>query len=367
MMNKGRTVLHVPNCGLSFSGVPAVIFSIVENLHDEFDFDVVSPRAKGGREKEFLQYGKLRYLPIYGKPNLIEHITRPIVTFFGIYYLCKKYKYDVIHCHNEADAGICLKAAKMAGVRIRISHSHNTLSPKKIPFLKKIYVQQGRRLIRTYATSCIGCSKEACEALFGSDQRYMVLRNGIDFTKFDITKVDSDDNLRKKRLVHVGRYCFQKNQKFILEVVHFLQRIVPDVSMKLVGYGPDEDELFELRRSYGLEDTVELVSGKNADIPSIYAESGIMIFPSNYEGFGIALIEAQAMGVYCFCSDAITDDANIGMMEKIALDVGAQKWAERIYEYMLYHQIIDMHDVIEMASKFKAESIMKAYEILYSE
>ena len=39
--------------------------------------------------------------------------------------ILKNKKYDVIHCHNEYESGLCILAAFFAGVKIRISHLHN--------------------------------------------------------------------------------------------------------------------------------------------------------------------------------------------------------------------------------------------------
>ena len=52
------------------------------------------------------------------------------------------------------------------------------------------------------------------------------------------------------------------------------------------------------------------------------------------QGFGIALIEAQAAGLHCFVSDTITEESNLGLCEYYSLDSGAEMWAQKISHYM---------------------------------
>ena len=50
------------------------------------------------------------------------------------------------------------------------------------------------------------------------------------------------------------------------------------------------------------------------------------IFQSTFEGFGNVLIEAQAMGLPCFVSEVVTEEADCGRLEFIKLSDGATKW-----------------------------------------
>ena len=129
-------VLHVSCGGLGYGGVSSVILSIVESLHDTFEFGCVVFNSRGGREKIFEKYGNIYRINAYsvnGKRKISEIIFRPFRLYSGIKRICRDNHYDVIHCHNNTEEGICLLAAKHAGIPIRIAHSHNTTSPKKRP------------------------------------------------------------------------------------------------------------------------------------------------------------------------------------------------------------------------------------------
>ena len=116
-------VLHVSYGGLNHGGVCAVIFSIVETLYTRFDFGCVVFRTVGDREKSFEKYGRLHRLSCYrkdGRKSYFEEAVRPFRFFFGIYRICRKYDYQIIHTHNGDDEGICLLAAKAAGYRCEL-------------------------------------------------------------------------------------------------------------------------------------------------------------------------------------------------------------------------------------------------------
>ena len=132
-----KKVLHVSFGGLGVGGVSSVIFSIVEPLHKKFDFDCVVFKKELEREKEFLKYGKLYRIGGYSG-SIFEKIFRSFIMYKGILKICKENKFDIIHVHNQNDAGSVLKAAAKAGVKTRIVHSHNTKTPTKQGILKKI-------------------------------------------------------------------------------------------------------------------------------------------------------------------------------------------------------------------------------------
>lgn len=366
MSDKKIKVLHVPFGGLGYGGVSSVIFSIVENLSNKFLFDSVVFNERCEREQDFLKYGKLHRIKCYpggNFPNFIELILRPFVLFFSIYSLCKKEKYDVIHCHNETEEGICLLAAKLAKIKIRISHSHNTLSPAKKGLLKKLRNYVSKKLISWNATTRISCSKNAGLRLFDKKD-FQVIYNSIDLKKFDYRKREKQTK-NTIRFVNVGRYTYQKNQEFVINIYHKINQFIPDSSLILVGFGEDKDKLNKLIKELNMEDKISLIPGKNVDISNIFANSDYMIFPSKFEGFGIVLIEAQAMGCFCFVSDAIQNEADAGLLMKLSLDLEAEQWSEIICDYINNRPLIDESNLINNLNKYSTDVISKQYESIY--
>ena len=65
----------------------------------------------------------------------------------------------------------------------------------------------------------------------------------------------------------------------------------------------------------------------DADMPKLLSQSSGFLFPSLHEGFGIVLIEAQAMGVKCYASDTVPRATDCGCVIYLPLKDGAKVWA----------------------------------------
>lgn len=364
-MNK-KKVLHVPYGGLAYGGVSSVIFSIVECLHKEIDFDCVVFNTVGDTEKKFEQYGNLHRLKCYaknGKHSFFERLTRDVRLFFGIRKICRAGKYDAIHVHNGDDAGICLLAAKLAGVKVRIAHSHNTPTDKRLPLFKRIKMGINRARVNRYATSKVGCSALACKSYFGTDD-FEVIPNATDTSRFDIRERKDTDG---KSFIHVGRYTYQKNQSFAIDVFERILKRMPGATLTLIGFGEDEQMLRDKINDLGLTESITMVPGEGCNVAEYMARADYMIFPSVFEGFGIVLIEAQAMGVYCFASDAVQPEADAGMLKIIPLGIGADAWAEHITSSIAHGTSVDAAVLEQNIKKFRKEEIAKKYERIYTD
>ena len=358
-MNKTK-VLHISYGGLGKGGVSSVIFSIVENLSDQFDFGCVVFSQIGISEDRFEKIGKLHRVNCYVRGSIIEKIVRPFRMYREVKKICLKERYDVIHCHNGEEEAFALLAAKHAGIRIRIAHSHTTNSPRKISCVKKICYKILRKSINRNATHKVACSTQAAQDFFGNTADVTVIPNSIDLDRYYQDRNGEESHLR---FVHVGRYDYSKNQEFILRVFKIIHQKVSDSSLRLVGFGADEQYLKEKTFEFNLTDSVSFIPG-NTDIPKEYKNADYMIFPSRYEGFGIVLIEAQAAGVYCFVSEAIQPEANAGSLQQLSLNESAETWANVVLSYHAEHPR-KKENKKEFYNRYRAEIVSEKYGELY--
>ena len=76
-----------------------------------------------------------------------------------------------------------------------------------------------------------------------------------------------------------------------------------------------------------------IFTGSREDTYLMYQAMDYFCFPSYWEGLGISLIEAQASGLKCICSENIPDEAKISQLVTTkSLSDGAKKWAEIIID-----------------------------------
>lgn len=325
-----KRILMVSCEGLGNGGVQNVMMNIIRNLSHEYSFDMLLfTDGKRCFDDEMEKYGIIHRIP--NKKTRVDYYIRFFRIFYGTYKLLKQNNYDIIHCNNAYESGICLLAAFWANVKVRVVHSHVVFNPKNGNFIRKIINKFYRLLLNKYSTNRISCSKTSGESIYS--KKFDVVVNPIDLNRFDFRK-------RKKRedetinFVHVGRFCEIKNQVFIVEIISNIRKEIPNVRLTLVGYGDEYKEKIKAAiERHSLKENVDFLP-HDADIPEILGNSDYMIFPSEKEGLGIALLEAQAMGVYCFSSTGVPEEANAGLCEFLDLNLGHKVWAERIVDYI---------------------------------
>lgn len=358
-------VLMICCDGFENGGIQAVIMSIVRTLSNEIQFDaIVFNEGNQYYTDEFLKHGKIhRFHRVAGKgiKKNVDEFTRCVRYEMEFdKFLTENEPYDIIHCHNYFESAPFLKVAKKRGISVRIAHSHNVASTQKrknplYPLLQNYY----KKMIRKYATSRISCSVGAGKYLFDNDD-VLVVNNAIDLDRFNPKKYEAkQDGLIK--FIHVGRFSKQKNQLFLLDVFYCYHKLNPNSTLSIIGFGELESKLNQSIKELELQNAVRLLPS-DSNVAKAYADADFMIFPSTYEGLGISLIEAQAMGLTCFVSEAVQPEADLGLCEFLKLDWGAEKWAMNIANYIelngLKKKYVDM-------SSYDINNIKKKYLEIY--
>lgn len=174
--------------------------------------------------------------------------------------------------------------------------------------------------------------------LFGVNNS-LVLNNGIDFSAFENTQsreaVREREKIPKDAFVvgHVGRFNKQKNHKLIVETFAEIYKQNKNAFLLMIGNGSLQKETEERLKELGLEQRYRILSNRT-DIPDLMNAMDKFLFPSNYEGLGIVLIEAQKVGLECLISHVVPDAAIVSnFVKKIQLDEPAEKWAEEVLRF----------------------------------
>ena len=252
--------------------------------------------------------------------------------------------FDVLHSHVHAYSGFTLALGRLAGIPIRIAHSHNdtrALYPSRGMF-RKLYDVASRRLLSTYCTRGIAVSEPAAEELFGSDwrndNRFQVLHCGIDLSCFETAgpaieneAVRSEFGFSRDALVfgHVGRFDSQKNHSFLVDTAAQIVRMDPRARFLFVGDGPLRSAVEERAADLGLQRHA-VFAGSRKDVPRLMMGAmDVFLFPSIHEGLPLAIMEAQAAGLRSIVSEAVPPEAIVEkeLTQRISLSVGAHEWA----------------------------------------
>ncbi|MBR2123417.1 MAG: glycosyltransferase family 4 protein [Lachnospiraceae bacterium] len=103
------------------------------------------------------------------------------------------------------------------------------------------------------------------------------------------------------RLMFAGRFIPLKHPEYALKEALFMKNAGLPVRLDMVGSGQMQDELQELVRNNGLEDTVRFTGFMEPDkVRDLMEESDLFFFTSNHlEGWGAVL--SEAMNSMCAC------------------------------------------------------------------
>lgn len=325
-MGEPIRVLHILQ-RMEAGGTQALLMNIYRKIDCtkvQFDFLVVY------KEKQFYDdviesMGGHVYKLSFREDLNLPKFHKDLKAFFK-----KHHEYHIVHCHAYTIGYFCLKAAKKAGIPVRIAHSHNNETVHDIKYLPKLYMQ---RLFTLNATDLFACSEEAGKYLF-KDNPFLVLKNAIDSQQFIANEntrreVKQELGLEKKFVVgHVGRLHPQKNHEFLIDVFSEIKKKKPDAELILVGSGPLEEKIRRKVAAKGLTESVQFLGNRN-DMSRVYQAMDIFIFPSLFEGLGIVAIEAQAVGVPIVCSEGLPPETDITpIYRRLMLNDDVEKWAD---------------------------------------
>lgn len=325
-----KRVLHVVG-GMNLGGTETMLMNLYRRLYKDIKFDFISYYDKEAYyDKEIQSLGgeiiKLEAPNKVGQSKAIRNLIKVI----------KENKYDVVHSHTLFNSGAAIIAAKIAGVRIRITHSHTNLDNDN-RLIKRVYNSLMRVLIKYNSTNYLACSESAAGYLFGiniiKNKKFVVLPNYIDYVSIvnceNKSTIRDDFNLNEGDILvgHIGRFVEAKNHKFLIDVLYEMIKKNNSIKVILIGEGELRKEAEEKVKGLRLENNIFFLGLRN-DINEILKELDLFIFPSIYEGLGLVVLEAQAAGIPCLVSKAIQKEAdiNIGLLTKLELAIGAELW-----------------------------------------
>lgn len=241
----------------------------------------------------------------------------------------------IVHSHENALSVFPLRAAKRAGVPVRIAHSHSTAGRGEP--IRNAMKWILRRFSNVYPTHRMACSRHAGEWLFGKGAEFEVVRNAIDLFQFDFDAEArkgerAELGIKDKTFVvgHAGRFVPQKNHAFLIEMFAEILQRNTDSLLLLVGEGPLLESVRELTRARKTADKVRFI-GHREEMGRLYQAFDVFCLPSNYEGLGMVAIEAQVSGLPTICSENVPDEALVcDFAVKMSLSDGAATWAETV-------------------------------------
>ncbi len=362
-MSNPIRILHVLG-GLDAGGTETMLMNLYRNIDKEkvqFDFLIHTERNCTYSDEVLSLGGKIFSISKYRGINHISY-KREWKSFFK-----EHSEYNVIHGHMRSTASIYLNIAKKFG-RCTIAHSHSTSSGRGISALVKRILQYKIKHIADYF---FACSHQAGEWLFGKkivqSEKFKILNNAI--TPKNFTFDENIRNIKRKELKlgdcftigHIGRFEKPKNHKFLIDVFFEVIKRRENAKLLLVGDGTLKNSIIKKVKRLGIENKV-IFAGIRTDINHILQAMDVLLFPSTYEGLGIAVIEAQASSLPCVVSNNIPKEAFItDIIFSISLKSNIKEWTNKVLtckrdeiinEYDITNEGYNIDEIVIWLTKF---------------
>lgn len=354
-----KKILFIVN-NLIIGGVEKVCWEIINNLDgSEYKCDflvAVNPNENQYYDELLKQKGCSVYksLRIYSpkdKKNFLKIEEK----------LIKDNQYDIVHSHVDFMNAWTLKVAKSQGVPTRISHVHTTMDKVNFFHFKNFIKRKTQQyLLKKYSTHRLACSKKAGNDFYNK-ANFEVLYNGFNIDEYTCISKASPN----KNIITVGRICEQKNPYFILEILKDLVKYDDSYMLYWIGEGNLKTKIEKLINKYDLNNNVVMVGATTEIIPYL-RKCFLALYPSKYEGLGISIVEAQLAKCFTYYSDIVPKEADLGYGISLPLDLGSQKWAEKI-NYDLNNKIFINYSLKpEMVKKYDIKASIKTITDIYN-
>jgi len=237
---------------------------------------------------------------------------------FKLSRLIRNGKFDLIHTQASKDLWILVPALKIIGSKIPLflTKQVGSFIIKKDQLHQWIY----NRITFVLAISEV-IKKNLVETCPLTEDKILLLHNAVDTKKFDPKKIDGKKNRKafgfsddEVVIGMLARFSPGKGHEEVLSAAKILNKKFSNLKFLIVGEASRGEENYanqikKLAVEYNLNNLG--FAGFREDTPEVLASLDIFCFPSHSEAFGIALVEAMAMGIPSVCSnsDGILDIA----------------------------------------------------------
>lgn len=309
-------------------GVETFLMNYYRNIDKtKFQFDFICMFDKLCFENEILDLGG----NIYKVPNVKKN---PISYYREIKRVIKRNDYKIVHINMLSNANILpIIAAKSAGVKNIIVHSHNANIPKGIA--RYILDKINRKIVLKNATHFFACSKKAGDWMFGKNFKYIIINNAVDVKKFKYNeiirkKIRQDLNVEDKFVIgHIGRFSEQKNHKLLIKIFIQFLRENKNTVLLTIGEGELKNDIEEMVKQNNIEDKVILLNPVS-NVNDYLQAMDVFILPSKFEGLPVVAVEAQTSGLNVIASDTISKEIPIRELTKYCCLDNIDMWCEAI-------------------------------------
>ncbi len=359
-------MVRVLHYGLSsnMGGIETYLLKLTNNIdRSAYHFDFIVNDGNACFQNELLKLGSSIFPVSSRSSSVIKHRM-------DIDAVMREGKYDILHCHLNTWSDITpIHSAIRYGCKV-IVHSRSAGVPQSMA--TKLLHKINGRIVHRYQFLKVAVSDLAGESLFGPKGKYAVINNSVDTLRY---RYDDRARISVRRelgindkfvLGHVGMLSWVKNHAYLLDIMKQLSILRNDAILLLIGNGPLIYKLKSNITRLNLNRYIMILETRS-DVERILSAMDCFAFPSFYEGFPNAVMEAQVSGLPCIISDRITREVIVtDVCHQLSIAVPAGVWASKIASINLVTNRECYSEYIEAAGFTISNEIMRLQDIYTS-
>ena len=314
----------------SIGGIERFLLEINDRLHRELSMRIITPDAGRSREVE-------SWIDGYGNSGSLKFFRYKRIgalpgRIFGIVRLLRES--DVVYFTTMSPlSNFAIYVMAMLLARRKTIYGMHTKYFSKD-------VKRGRSSLRMLASRLrYSFMLKTVKAIHLENKEEMDRHRGLGAKVYFIPPVLRLGRLgpqgrkgNKFKVLFVGRLdAFNKGLDILCEVIKALGMKAPKMEFEIVGEGKDRDMLAAL----GAKNLSLLGNLSDTELDSAYGNAELFVFPSRFENFGIALLEAQMRGIpaVAFRITGPSDIIRKRVQGRLARPFDAKEFASYVLEY----------------------------------
>ncbi len=275
----------------------------------------------------------------------------------------------VFHAHLPRAELLCAIALPKKSF-IVTRHNAEAFFPKGSRFVSILL----SRYVLHRASSSISISRAVTDYLISSHELSPKQSNYVVHYGLQNTRVATWPSPKEvKKVVQIGtvsRLVPQKNLALLLKSLQILRKSSSfEYRLSIVGVGPDKLELLSFAKDLRIDDAVDWI-GQLTETETFYQGLDVFILSSNYEGFGLVLLEAMLQGVPIVARRVSAIPEVLGMEHPGLLDTDTpEEMAGRVEELITNPNLLSevlIHQRKQLA-EFSIENTCRLHSVIYAQ
>ncbi len=249
----------------------------------------------------------------------------------------QEHKPDVIHIHLTMQQFFVPISDRLHNIRLaytchnEVEHYFGAKHKKDTENVKYLIDNNNMQMIALHSRMA-----EELNQVFGITNT-VVLNNPINVERFIKAKERKNETRALLRIPedafvvgHVGRFTYQKNHEMLVRIFAEVAKEKANAFLLMIGNGELMEDMKQQLSNLKLDGKYMILSDRK-DIPELLSAMDVFCFPSRFEGFGIAFLEAQVAGLKCIGADVMPESIIISLnTQLLKLDDSVESWKDAV-------------------------------------